>query len=136
MNVHSNSDHCAKPDSEQMIKNMKASLLNVADAFAEQMYQESFSSIVTLADCVQYYRNEKKSLSGSPSAAGFALSVKKNYDPRNDNDHFIVVQGLVDAHNKPIVRNGETVSRILHTKTIDDALIRALDGKESSIFKV
>lgn len=104
------------------------------DAIAEKEYQNSFLTIVTLKDCIQYFRAEADKLSNSHSVAGFILSVKKNYDPRNERDSYIVVQGLLDKNNKPIICNGETVSRVLHTKTIDDALIRALDGSESKVF--
>ncbi len=106
------------------------------DAIAEKEYQNSYLPIVTLKDCIQYFRTESDKLKSPHSAAGFVLSVKKNYDPRNERDSYIVVQGLLDKNNKPIICNGETVSRVLHTKTIDDALIRALDGSESKVFTV
>ena len=90
---------------------------------------------MTLKDCIHYYKEEFRKLQ-NVSAAGFVLSVRKNLDPRNENDNYIIVQGLVDLQNKPITVNGESVSRIIHTRTIDDALIKALNGKESVIFRV
>lgn len=106
----------------------------LADALAEHQYQRGFLEVVTLKDCVQYYKEEAGKLRGA--AAGFILSVRKNPDSRNENDNYIVVQGLVDKRNKPVTVNGESVSRIMHTRTIDDALIKALNGKESGIFRV
>lgn len=116
------------------LRDLKSDLYGVADALAEQRYQRGFLPVVTLADCVRYYKEEAGKLQGA-AAAGFVLSVRKNLDPRNENDNYIVVQGLVDGRNKPVTVNGESVSRIMHTRTIDDALIKALDGKESGIFR-
>lgn len=109
-------------------------LSSITDALAEQRYQRGFLQVVTLADCVRYYKEEAGKLQGV-AAAGFVLSVRKNLDPRNENDNYIVVQGLVDGQNKPVTVNGESVSRVMHTRTIDDALIKALNGKESCIFR-
>lgn len=117
------------------LSDLAAELSDLTDALAEQQYQRGFLQIVTLRDCIRYYREEARTLNTVP-AVGFILSVKKNLDPRNENDNYIVVQGLVDAKNKPITVNGESVSRIMHSKTIDDALIKALNGKESAIFRV
>ena len=116
-------------------RSLMSELSGLTDALAEQRYQRGFLQVVTLKDCIRYYKEEAGKLQGA-SVAGFVLSVKKNLDPRNENDNYIVVQGLVDAQNKPITVNGESISRIMHTRTIDDALIKALNGKESSIFKV
>ncbi len=113
---------------------LESELSGLTDALAEQRYQRGFLQVVTLEDCIRYYKEESGKLQGM-SVAGFVLSVRKNLDPRNENDNYIVVQGLVDAQNKPITVNGESVSRIMHTRTIDDALIKALNGKESGIFK-
>ncbi|MBD5103196.1 MAG: hypothetical protein HDT27_11035 [Subdoligranulum sp.] len=110
-------------------------LASLTDALAEQQYQRGFLQVVTLKDCIRYYKEEAGKIQGA-AAAGFVLSVKKNLDPRNENDNYIVVQGLVDGQNKPITVNGESISRIMHTRTIDDALIKALNGKESGIFRV
>ncbi len=109
-------------------------LSSFTNALAEQRYQRGFLQVVTLADCVRYYKEESGKLQGAV-AAGFVLSVRKNLDPRTENDNYIVVQGLVDGQNKPITVNGESVSRIMHTRTIDDALIKALNGKESCIVR-
>lgn len=117
------------------LSDLAAELCELTDALAEQEYQLGFSQILTLKDCIRYYREEADKLQGA-SAVGFILSVRKNLDPRNENDNYVVVQGLVDAKNKPVMMNGESVSRIVHTRTIDDALIKALNGKDSGIFRV
>lgn len=117
------------------LSDLAAELSDLTDALAEQQYQRGFLQVVTLKDCIRYYWEEARKLN-TMSAVGFILSVKKNLDPRNDNDNYVVVQGLVDAKNKPIMVNGESVSRIMHSKTIDDALLKALKGKESAIFRV
>ena len=117
------------------LSDLAAELSDLTDALAEQQYQRGFLQVVTLKDCIRYYWEEARKLN-TMSAVGFILSVKKNLDPRNDNDNYVVVQGLVKEKNKPIMVNGESVSRIMHSKTIDDALLKALKGKESAIFRV
>lgn len=119
---------------QSSLQSFMSELSCLTDALAEQQYQRGFLPIVTLKDCIRYYKEEAGKLQGV-SAAGFVLSVRKNLDPRNENDNFVVVQGLVDGQNKPITIAGESASRIMHTKTIDDALIKALNGKESCIFR-
>lgn len=116
-------------------RSLMSDLSGIADALAEQQYQQGFLPVVTLAECVRYYKEESNKLKGV-TAAGFVLAVRKNLDPRNKNDNFIIVQGLVDGQNKPVTVNGKSISRIMHARTIDDALIKTLNGKESCIFRV
>lgn len=122
-------------DARPSTRCIASELSEFADAVAEHQYQRGFLPVVTLKDCVSYYHEEAAKLKGTV-AAGFILSVRKNLDPRNENDNYVIVQGLVDGRNKPITVNGESVSRIMHARTIDDALIKALNGKESGIFRV
>lgn len=120
--------------SSKCISDFKSDINFVADAIAEQIHRDNFPAIVTLNDCVQYFHNESKKLPNEKKAAGFILTIKKNPDPYNENDFLIIIQGLVDENKKPIIVNGETISRILHTRTIDHTLICALDGKDSGLF--
>ncbi len=122
------------PQNEDFVKSIKSNLTSLADAIAEMKYQESYLPILTLKECIQYFKDESQKIASTVVAEGFVLSIKKNYDPRNENDRFIVIQALLNANQKPIVVNGETVSRTLHTKTIDEALIRAMDGNETRVF--
>lgn len=122
------------PQNEDFVKSIKSNLTFLADAIAEMKYQESYLPILTLKECIQYFKDESQKIASTAVAEGFVLSIKKNYDPRNENDRFIVIQALLNANQKPIVVNGETVSRTLHTKTIDEALIRAMDGNETRVF--
>lgn len=136
MNENTNS-YDAKPQdgsASSSARSIMSELSGIVDALAEQRYQRGFLPVVTLADCVRYYREESGKLQGI-AVSGFVLSVRKNLDPRNENDNYIVVQGLVDGQNKPIAVNGESISRIMHARTIDDALIKALNGKESCIVR-
>ena len=126
----------SKPNEATLGSNIKSELKFVVDAITEQMYQNSFLPELSLNNCVQYFKDESLKYEGKIVASGFVLSVKKNLDPRNDNDNFVAVQGLVDNQNKPIVVDGETISRIIHTRTLDSALIKAMDGKETRIFKI
>lgn len=124
-----------KPHGDRIVNRIAGELSILADAMAEQQYQRGFLQVLTLKDCIHFYKEEAKKLKGTV-AAGFILSVRKNLDPRNENDCFVAVQGLIDEQNKPITVNGESVSRIIHTRTIDDALIQALNNTESVIFRV
>lgn len=137
MNDTTNHYNARKQDGSapSSLRDLMSELSDLADALAEHQYQRGFLQVVTLKDCIRYYKEEAGKIR-SVAVAGFVLSVKKNPDPRNENDNFIVVQGLVDGQNKPITSNGESVSRIMHTRTIDDALIKVLNGKESGIFRV
>lgn len=130
------SDDKQQRDKGSFSSRLASELSNITNALAEQQYQRSFLPLVSLEECIQYFKEESRNVTSFVPVAGFILSVKKNLDPRNENDNYIVVQGLVDSQNKPITVKGESVSRIMHTRTIDDALIRALNGKESAIFRV
>lgn len=120
----------------QLLSKIKSDINGLADELAERIYEENFSPMVTLKECIQYFTETSKKLSGKIEVGGFILSVKENAEPKNENDAFIIIQGLIDRQQKPIIYNGETISRVLHAKTIDAALIRALDGKDSGIFTV
>lgn len=109
-------------------------LSGIVDALAERRYQLGFLEVVTLHDCIRYCREQAGKFQGV-NIAGFVLSVRKNLDPRNENDNYIVVQGLLNEQNKSITVNGESLSRVMHARTIDDDLIKALNGKETMILQ-
>ena len=105
-----------------------------ADAFAEILYQKTFKEIVTFQEIVEYAISEKKK---NYQIASFIISVKKNYDPHNANDKYVVIQGLLDMNNKPITLNGkDSESRIIHTRTIDKKFIDVLNGSETKIIRL
>lgn len=104
------------------------------DAAAELLYRKGYKEIVTLDECVDFCRQAKEQF---PSVAGFVLAVKKNYDPRNENDNLIVILGLIDENNKPISSDGkESQSKVMHTKTIDKKIVDFLNGNDTVIFKL
>lgn len=133
MNEAGNSNSARQRKGSSSLSSLMSELSGIADAITEHRYQQNFLQIVTLSDCIRYYKEEAGKLPYM-AAAGFVLSVRKNLDPRNENDNYIVVQGLVDRWDRPITVNGESISRVMHTKTIDDDLIKALNGKETMIF--
>ena len=105
----------------------------IADDIANAESQEPFLGILTWQDCKEWFlsccdKNKNQAI------GGFIISIKENKTPKNDNDRFNVLQALIDINKKPIVVNGETVSRIIHTRTMDDALIRVMNGNEKQIF--
>lgn len=118
-----------------LLPDFMSEISGIANALTEHRYQMGFLQIVRLSDCINYYKEEAGKLQGD-AAAGFILSVRRNLDPRNENDNYIVVQGLVNRRNEPIAVNGESISRIMHTRTIDDDLIKALNGQETMIFSL
>lgn len=110
------------------------SIDDFTDAIAEVLYRKGYKELVTFDEIAQYALDMKKE---DPKVTSFVVSVKKNYDPKNDNDKLIIVQGLLDANNKPISFDGkESESRIIHTKTIDKKFIDVLNGKETKIIKL
>ena len=125
-----NSNNSRQRGGFSSLVNLVASELsdNLIDALAM-----GYLEVVSLRDCTCYYEEEAKKLQGV-AVAGFVLSVRKNLEPRNKNDNYIVVQGLINEKNEPIAVNGESFSRIIHTKTIDDDLIKVLNGRETVVF--
>ena len=92
-----------------------------------------YKEIVYLNECLEFYKECKRQ---NPAVAGFIISVKKNYDQQNENDKFLVIQGMIDRDNRPISTDGErSLGRIIHTKTIDQKILTLLNGEESRIIK-
>ena len=110
------------------------SLDDITEAVAEVIYRKGFSEIVTFKEVADYALEEKKK---NPKIAAFLVSVKKNYDPQNENDKYIIIQGLLDKDNKPIfLDEKESESRIIHTRTIDKKFIDVLNGSETKIIRI
>ena len=109
------------------------SLDDITDAVAEVLYRKGYKEIVTFNEIAQYALDAKKA---NPEIAAFVVSVKKNYDPQNENDKLIIIQGLLDANNKPISLDGkDSESRIIHTGTIDKKFLDVLNGAETKVVK-
>lgn len=109
------------------------SLEDIAEGIAEALHRKGYKEIVTFDELAQYAIDAKKVNS---EIIAFVISVKKNYDPQNENDKFVIVQGLLGENNKPISLDGkESESRIIHTKTIDKKLLDVLNGAEAKIIK-
>lgn len=104
------------------------------DAVAEVLHRKGYKESVSFNELVQFALDAKKTNS---KIAAFVVSVKKNYDPQNENDKFVIVQGLLDAKNEPISLNGkEAESRIVHTRTIDKKFLDVLNGVETKIIQL
>ena len=104
------------------------------DAMADVLHKKSFKEIVTYDEVVRYVLESKKQ---NTNIVSYIVSVKKNYDPQNENDKFIIIIGLLDGMNKPISLNGKDAeSLIMHTKTIDRKFIDILNGTETKIIKL
>ena len=114
--------------------NLNSEKLNIVlEAVAEAIHQQGYKEIVCFDDCVNFYRECKLE---NPDIRGFVISVKKNYDPRNENDKFVVIQGMIDENNHPItLGNQEGQSRIIHTKTVDKKMVDFLNGEETKVVK-
>lgn len=107
---------------------------NFTDAMVEVMYRKNYKEIVSFEEIAKYAIEEKKKNS---KIAAFIISVKKNYDPKTENDEYIIIQGLLDKNNRPIVLNGkDSESRIIHTKTIDKKFLEVLNGSETKIVRI
>ena len=115
-------------------KHLSISIDDFTDAMAEALYRKGYKEIVTFDEVVQYALNEKKNNS---KIKAFVISVKKNYDPKNENDKLIIIQGLLDENNRPISADGkESESRIIHTGTIDKKLLDVLNGAETKMVRL
>ncbi len=101
------------------------------DAAAQYMYIKGYKEIFTLEECLAFYKECKGKNS---DVAGFIISVKKNYDPQSENDKLIIIQAMLDKNNKPIeTEDADTLSRIVHTRTIDNQLVSLMNGAETKI---
>jgi hypothetical protein len=123
---------------KSIIKGMKTvdKLDGILDDIVDEVERESnsYKEIVTFDSCMNFYRESKAKLS---NAASFILSVKANPDPKNENDKYVVTQGILDENNKPISLDGMSCrSRVIHTGKIDKKMIDNLGGQETRIFKV
>ena len=103
----------------------------------QNMPKESSSKLEALQEdnFRQEYDHEEKKKDSRIEA--FVISVKKNYDPQNENDKLIIIQGFLDKNNRPISLDGkEAESRIVHTRTIDKKLLDILNGAETKMVKL
>ncbi|MBO4897681.1 MAG: hypothetical protein J5590_05230 [Clostridia bacterium] len=113
------------------INGKEIKLDDVIDAIAEAIKQKEYKEVYTYDECISFYKTCE---SAHPLVSGFVLSVKKNYEPKNDNDKLIIIQGMIDSQKKPVKdNNGESLSKIEHAGTIDKELLTWLDGKETKI---
>lgn len=107
---------------------------DVIDAIAEVIKQKDYKEIYTFDECVNFYKMCERAY---PSVSGFVLSVKKNYEPKNNNDNLIIIQAMIDSQKQPVKDNlGESLSKIEHARTIDKKLLTWLEGKETKIMQV
>lgn len=112
---------------------LSVAIEDFTDAVAEVLHRKEYKEIVTFDEIAKYALDEKKE---NPVVAAFVVSVKKNYDPQNENDKLVIIQGFLDAENKPVTLNGkESESRIIHAGTIDKKFLDVLNGKETKIVK-
>lgn len=104
---------------------------DVIDAIAEVIKQKDYKDIYTYDECINFY---KMCESAYPTVSGFVVSVKKNYEPKNDNDKLIIIQAMIDSMRRPVKdADGESLSKIEHARTIDKKLLAFLEGKETKI---
>lgn len=115
-------------------RNFYISIDDFTDAMAEVLHRKEYKELVTFDEIVQYALEGKKNNS---KVGAFVVSVKKNYDPQNENDKLIIIQGLLDENNKPISLGGEeSESRIIHTRTIDKKFLDVLNGAETKMVRL
>lgn len=55
-----------------------------------------------------------------PIATGFILSVKENLQSKNENEKYVIIQGLVDDQDKPIKQDDENaIGRKIYAANIE-----------------
>ena len=115
-------------------RHLPISIDDLTDAIAEVIHRKGYKEVVSFDEIVQYALERKEN---NPKVAAFVVSVKKNYDPQNENDKLVIVQGLLDINDRPISQEGkESESRIIHTRTIDKKFIDVLNGAETKIVRL
>lgn len=121
-------------NSDKKVNISSMTLDDFADAVADVMHRKGFKEMVTFKEIADYAIEEKKK---NPKISAFVISVKRNYDPKNENDKYIIIQGFLDENRKPITLDGrESESRIIHTKTIDKKFVDVLNGLETRIINL
>lgn len=139
------------------VKSVKQTARETFQAIADQEYLEICRPLLTLDDCVRWIRIQKTEY---PHIAYLFIYVERNNAPRNENDIFSIAVAGVDAMKKAIpVRSAsnqksrlfpssnikETTSAapdtdivciVIPAKTIDEKLIRALNGNSSVLIKL
>lgn len=62
-----------------------------------------------------------------PIATGFILSVKENLQSKNENEKYVIIQGLVDDQDKPIKQDDENaIGRKIYAANIDEKRLNIL----------
>lgn len=118
---------------DNLVNYSSISLNDLTDAVVEVLCRKEYKEVATFDEIVEYAVEAKRK---NHRISAFIISVKRNYDSRNDNDKLIIIQGLLDSNNKPISHNGiEAESRIIHARTIDKKFIDVLNGEETKIVR-
>ena len=91
-------------------------------------------TIFQFDSCIEFYKRYKKEM---PIATGFILSVKENLQSKNENEKYVIIQGLVDDQDKPIKQDDENaIGRKIYAANIDEKTVKYLDGDDTKIFIV
>ena len=91
-------------------------------------------TIFQFDSCIEFYKRYKKEM---PIATGFILSVKENLQSKNENEKYVIIQGLVDDQDKPIKQDDENaIGRKIYAANIDEKSVKYLDGDDTKIFIV
>lgn len=123
-----------KKGNERNYSRLREAVDDVTEAIADVWHRKRYRDIVSFDEILQYAYDEQKKYA---QIEAFVISVKKNYDPQNENDQFIIIQALLAGDNQPISFDGEEAeSRMIHTRTIDKKFLDMLDGAETKIFKL
>lgn len=131
-------------------KDIKQSAKNTFHAIAEEEYAKICIPILTMNNCLTWVKVQKASY---PQGQYFFIYVEENPVPRNENDNYSVAIALLDAYKKPIPVsakrksflvsnaanqsiNQDIVCLVIPAGTIDNKLIKALNGTQSVLVKL
>jgi len=137
------------------VRNIKQTTRETFQRIADEEYLKMCRPVLTFDDCVRWIRLQKQSF---PQIAYMFIYVERNQSPRNENDILSIAVAGVDAlkHAIPVraavtsklfptsahkswrasEKDTDIVCVIIPANTIDDKLIRALNGGPSVLMKL
>lgn len=131
-------------------RTVRQSAKDTFQKISDEEYAKICVPILTLNDCLNWIQVQKIKY---PQGQYFFAYVENNPMPRNENDVLSVAIALVDGYKKPIpvsakkrsffsapnndtIINQDIVCSVIPAKTIDQRLIKALNGTSSVLVKL
>lgn len=102
------------------------------EKFVDDICEPKIVPCLSFENCLTFATKVREQ---KPEVAAFILSMETKKD-ENKEDFLIVTQGLLDSNLKAVSHEEyNSLSRVVHARTIDIKMIDYLNGEKSKIFK-